>query len=181
MIGKTVRAIRKRKGWTLSELARRANISKGMLSQVERGKTNASVDSLRAIASALEVPTFSLFLQEDDDSEVLTKKEERMTLAVPGSDAVREILTPNLQGAMSVLLCTVPPEAQSSSSPVSHEGEEWLYVLEGTIVVHLQGETRVLETGDFLYFNSRLPHFFENEGDTEARFICAISPSSFHV
>ena len=181
MIGRVVRTIREKKGWTLSELARRAEISKGMLSQVERGKTNPSVDSLRAIASALEVPTFSLFLQEDATSESLVRKDEHLTLAVPGSSALRQVLTPNLQGNTTVLLCTIPPGARSSPSPVHHEGEEWLYVLKGSVLVHLQGDVRDLDTGDFLYFNSRLPHYFENEGETEAEFICSISPSSLHV
>jgi transcriptional regulator with XRE-family HTH domain len=178
MIGSRIRAFRLDKGLTLSELARRAGVSKSLVSQIENSKANPTVETLRAIAAALEVPVFALFLEEDSSHSAVVRKNERITLTVPDSQAVRELLTPDLQRAMVLLISRIPPGATSSPSAVSHKGEECVFILRGNLVVHLQDETHLLKAGDFLYFDSRLPHFFANRESTEVEFICAISPAS---
>lgn len=179
MIGKKTKQLRLKRGLSLSELARRAELSKSLISQIERGDANPTIETVRAIALALEVPVFTLFLDEDSSSSALVRKHERMTLRVPDSQAVRELLTPNGNGAMAVIVSRIPPRARSSPSFVSHDGEEWAFVLRGSLVAHLQDETYLLEAGDFFRFDPRLPHFFANDGDVEVEFVCTIAPARF--
>lgn len=175
MIAVQIRQLRRKKGLTVTELARRTGISKSMISQVENGGAVPSIETMRSIAAVLEVPLFTLFLNQDQANGALVRKEERITLMIPGSDATRELLTPNLQRAMALVIGRIPPGASSSPSPTTHRGEECVFVLQGQVIVHLQGEIYNLNIGDALYFDARLPHFFINPGDTEAEFLSAIS------
>lgn len=179
MIGFQVRQLRRKRSLTATELADRAGVSKSMISQVEHGNANPSIETVRSIAAALEVPVFTLFLDPDGEAEghgTLVRKDERITLLVPGSDAVRELLTPDLDRAMALGIGRIPPGASSSPVPTTHRGEECVFVLTGTIVIDLQDESYTLNAGDALYFDARLPHVCRNVGDTEAQFLSAIAP-----
>jgi quercetin dioxygenase-like cupin family protein len=153
-------------------------VSKSLISQVERGKANPSVETARAIAAVLEVPLFSLFLEEDDCGSALVRRGERIRLTVPGSETVRELLTPDLERDMVLVLSRIRPGGKSSSSPASHKGEECVFVLRGILEVTLQDEDYVLEAGDTLYFDARVPHLFSNPSNTEVEFVCAMSVGS---
>ena len=162
-----------------SELARRAGVSKSLISQIESGKTNPSVETIRAIASALEVPLFSLFLEEEHPQRGVVRKGERIKITVPGSDAIRELLTPNLDGEIILVLERLGPGGMSSRRPVSHKGVESVFVLRGGVTVVLADEPYVLGPGDTFYFDARLPHLFCNETEKETEFICAASEGGF--
>ena len=175
MIAVQIRQLRQKRGLTVTELARRAGVSKSMISQVENGGTAPSIETMRSIAAVLEVPLFTLFLNQEDSDGALVRKDERITLMIPGSDATRELLTPNLQRAMALVIGRIPPGTASSPSPTTHRGEECVFVLQGKVTVHLKGESYLLNAGDAFYFDARLPHFFTNPGDTEAEFLSAIT------
>lgn len=179
MLGIRIQRYRSKKKLSLSELARRAGLSKSLISQIERGEANPTIESVRAIASALEVPVFLLVLDEDESHSALVRKGERVALIMPDSDTVRELLTPDVDGASTVLISRIAPGSKSSPSPVSHEGEEWVFVLQGALLVHLQDESILLEEGDFLRFDPHLPHLFSNHDDQEAHILCAIAPARF--
>ncbi len=176
MIGEKVRDLRRKKGLSLTEFARRAGMSKSMISQIEGGNANPSVDTVRAMAAALEVPVFTLFLQDDEDRGTLVRKDERMTLSVPGTRAMRELLTPDLHRAMVLLICRLPPGESSSPSFTTHKGEECVFVLQGEVRVHLQDGECDLHTGDSFYFDAQQPHVFSNPGSSEAEFLSVITP-----
>lgn len=149
-----------------------------MVSQVEHGLTNPSVEKIRAIAAALQVPVFTLFLDEKDSQGMLVRKDKRMCLTVPDSKIVRELLTPNLNRGIALVIARVPPNERSSPTFATHHGEECIFVLRGRIIVHLQDEMHTLESGDAIYFDGRQPHFCSNPDCTEAEFLSAMVPSA---
>ena len=176
MVGAQVRKLRRKKGVSLSEFARRTRMSKSMLSQVERGLANPSVEKIRSIAAALQVPVFTLFLNGNDAQGMLVKKDKRITLTVPDSKTARELLTPDLHRGMILVIARVPPQERSSPTFTTHQGEECVFVLRGKIVIHLHDETHILESGDAIYFDGRQPHYCNNPEDVEAEFLSAIVP-----
>lgn len=179
MIGQQIKKFRLNNGLRISDLARRADVSKSLISQIERGNANPSIETIRAIASALEVPLFALFLEEDGAQSSLVKKDERLTLMLPGSDAVRELLTPNLDREMVLVLSRLAPGGKTSPVPVSHKGEECTFVLRGKLEQHLGDEVHALDTGDAFYFDARIPHFLINPSDTEeAEFLAVMTPGT---
>ena len=176
MIGKQIKKFRLNRNLSVSDLARRADVSKSLISQIERGNANPSIDTVRSVALALEVPLFALFLEDDGDQNSLIKKDERVTLMLPGSDAVRELLTPNLDRDMILVLARLAPKGRTSPAPVSHKGEECTYVLRGQLEQHVGDEVYHLEAGDTFYFDARIPHLAINPSDTEeVEFIAAMT------
>jgi len=171
MIGRRIRQIRQQKGYSVTKLAERAGISKGALSQVERELANPSIETVRAIASALEVPVFVLFLDGHSSHNSLVRKEDRIRLITPGSPGERELLTPDLHRRLVIVIGRLPGGASSSPFPVVHRGEQCVLVLDGRLRIHVQDEEYVLEAGDTLYFDALMPHYYSNCGDSVVEFL----------
>ncbi len=176
MIGERIRQLRLTKNLSLSDFARRAGMSKSMVSQVERGNINPSIETIRGIAATLEVPVFTLFLDGNDSQEMLVKKDQRISLTIPDSNITRELVTPDMQRAMAVLVARIPPSGASSPNFTTHVGEECIFVLQGQLTINLPDETYTLGPGDAFYLLSRQPHYFSNKGDAEAEFLSVIVP-----
>jgi transcriptional regulator with XRE-family HTH domain len=175
-LGATIRRLRKQKKMTLTELSRRVEVSKSLISQIERGLSNPSIPVLRSIARALEVPLFTLFV-EDDYGNGIVRRHERQHLHMPGTPVVRELLVPDLHRRMILVHATFDPGVETSSAGyASHAGEECVVVLRGRIEIEIPSNTIVLECGDSFYFDSKLPHNFRNSGGEPAEIIAAISP-----
>ena len=102
MIGAKIHRYRMKKGLTLQELAGRTMTTAGYLSQLERDLTEPSLAVLRKIASALEVPIFTLLSEEEEETSVTAFQpaSSRHQVSFPGSGVVYELLTPPAQSAL---------------------------------------------------------------------------------
>lgn len=177
VFGARIRAFRTQRGLTVAELADNAQVSKSLISQIERGIAAPSIETVRRVASALEVPVFSLFL-DGADSQMIVRADQRRTVMYPGSNVTRGILSPGSHGRMVLLWVTFPPGERSGPQPVHHTGEECVVVICGTLDL-LTGEQAVrLNTGDSMTFDSELPHVFHNPTDEVTEIVVAISPPS---
>ena len=173
-VGAHIRELRARRGISLTELGRQVGVSKSQISQIERGASNASIPVLRAIAKALGVPLFTLFV-DDDSRDALVRRHQRRQLHIPGSDVVRELLVPDLHRRMILLTARFDPGDVSSREPASHQGEECIVVTTGTMRIEVNGRVLDLDEGDSYYFDSTVPHTFRNVSDEPAEIIAAIS------
>lgn len=178
MLGETIRRIRAEKNMSLRELADKTDLTPSFLSQVERDLAEPSITSLRKIADALGVPIFYFLLDNEKPSPVV-RKNERKTLKMPQSHLMYELLVPNLDRSMEVWMGRLEPGAVSCETPLSHQGEECLFVLQGLMEVQLGEEIYVLEEGDTIYYFGAVPHQLKNIGEGELVFISAITPPLF--
>lgn len=177
-IGKRIRAIRQLRELSIRQLADRAEVSTGLISQVERGINDPSLQTARAIAKALQTPLFDLF-QEPDRSEVaVVRAERRMALRSPHGDLTYQRISPG-SGALEMLEGRLEPHSASSQEAWSHPSEECVMVTEGVLAVEVDGQMQRLAVGDSCYFNSRLPHRYVNETGRSTRFLLAITPPSY--
>ena len=181
-LGPDIKGLRKARGMTLDALAGVTGLSKGYLSQIERGLSSPSVKALHTISRALGV-TISWFFapQESNDNgmrKYVVRAGARRTLHYK-SGIVDELLTPTLDRALEVLRCVFPPGAKSGSEPYAHQGEEAGFVLNGQLDMWIDGEYVRLNQGDSFAFPSDIPHRYENPGRTEAVVIWVITPPSF--
>jgi transcriptional regulator with XRE-family HTH domain len=172
--GARVRAARARRGVSAAELANTAGVSKSLVSQIERGIAAPSIDTVRRLASALQVPVFSLFMEEPD-SGMVVRRTERRIVRYPGTDATREVLSPTLDGRMVLLWVTFPP-GEDGREPVRHVGEESVVVMRGTLEVQLGDQRVVLDAGDSMTFDSEAPHAFRNPSADVTEILTVISP-----
>jgi transcriptional regulator with XRE-family HTH domain len=184
---------RKGQGYTLKRLAERSGLSLTYLSQIERGKSNPSIGTLKKIADAMNISFVSLLgFKESEEEErgpegnwrqhqevSVVKEGKRKMLVYPGGTRKAFLLTPDLRRKLEILLTYEEPQTESDEDWYQHEGEEFGFILEGRYEVTVEGRTYILEKGDSIYFPSRLPHRMRCIGERTATTIWVITPPSF--
>jgi transcriptional regulator with XRE-family HTH domain len=176
-LGARIRELRQRRGVSVGDIASLAGVSKSLVSQIERGVASPSIETVRKIASALEVPVFSLFL-EHADSDMVVREPNRRVIRYPGTNVTRAVLSPSLHSRLVLLWVTYPPGESGRIEPVHHTGEECVVVVRGTLQVTLGEQVVFLNSGDSMGFDSELPHIFSNSGSEVVEVVVAISPPS---
>jgi transcriptional regulator with XRE-family HTH domain len=184
-LGERLRTARAAKGYTLRELAAEIGVSASLLSQVENGKSLASVTTLHALVTALGISLDQLFTTDDQpristpvgrDSGRLEAHEpvhtagSRPVLRMAGG-VTWERLSSLLSHMVDAQLVTYEAGSSSSSDGTlsRHNGIEFAYLIEGELTLRLGYEEYHLEAGDSLSFDSTTPHMYENTGKTIAR------------
>jgi len=178
MAATRIRELRLARGLSARALAERANVSTALISQVERDITDPSLETMRRIASVLEVPLFSLFQEEELDQVAVVRRDRRLQITAPNSALAYTRATPG-GSRLEVLEGVLEPGKASSDSSWSHPSEECAIVLAGRLTVHVGGDVHELAEGDSITFESRLPHRYSNESDVVVRFLIAVTPPSY--
>ncbi|MBI5442402.1 MAG: cupin domain-containing protein [Deltaproteobacteria bacterium] len=179
MLGQKLKAVRKARGYSLEELAKRTKFSKSFLSQIENGKNSPSIASLKKITSALGVSIGELFEEERSEQVYFTKKGQRQVFEVVKDKVIFEFGASKVPGRkMEAIFFTLLPGGESEGE-YSHEGEEFGTVLEGSLLLLMGGKEYLLEPGDSIYFSSVTPHRWRNPGDVTMRAIWVVTPPSF--
>lgn len=177
-IGEGLRELRQSRNMTLKDLAQATGLSMAMLSQVERDRTDPSLETLRRLAKALDVPVFSLLRDRDNDAVAVVRRDDRMLIRSPHGRMTYTRISPG-GGRLEVLEGTLGPWGATSQDPWSHPSEECAVVLSGELVAEVADERYELRAGDSCYFDSRLPHRYVNETSTAVSFCLAITPPSY--
>ncbi|MGH3730620.1 MAG: helix-turn-helix domain-containing protein [Micromonosporaceae bacterium] len=178
MVATRIREYRQIKGMTVRELAGKAGVSAGLVSQVERGITDPSLETMRRIAEVLGVPLFSLFQDGDARSVAVIRRDDRFQISSPHS-SISYARASRGSARLEVLEGSLEPGATSSDALRSHPSEECVVVLTGQLTVEVGDETHVLGPGDSCHFDSNLPHRFGNAGKTPARYLISVAPPSY--
>ncbi|TCO47403.1 helix-turn-helix domain-containing protein [Actinocrispum wychmicini] len=178
MIGERIRELRTAKSMTATELAKAADVSVGMISQVERGITDPSLETVRRIARVLDTPVFSLFQDVDAEPVAVVRRDRRMDIRSPQGGIVYQRVSSGA-GKIEVLEGLLEPGAASSDTGWSHPSDECVVVLTGRLVVEVDGTRYDLKTGDSATFDSRNPHRYLNETSKPVRFLLAVTPPSY--
>jgi transcriptional regulator with XRE-family HTH domain len=177
-LGDRVRERRQQLGFSLRDLAERTELTASFLSQVERGVTSPSIESLRRIANALDVPVFHFFLEPDKESPVV-RSNQRIRLTWPGSQIVFQLLTPKLNRKMEAFLTEREPGDQTPIARLGEQTEEFIYVLQGQVEIQLSETVYVLGPGDTIYFDGGMLQRIEPRGDQTARYLSVLTPPVF--
>lgn len=188
-LGEKLKALRLQNQMTLDELSQKSKVSKSLLSQIERNISVPTVTTLQKIAIAFGVPISSLFSENENfgsvssnqsvnaDCIVVVQKGRRKKLIMPWG-AWQEMLCPDLRHKIEFIFLHYPVGAKVEEF-YSHDGEECGIVLEGRYKGTIGDQEIILEAGDSIYYDSSIPHRWENAGETEVKAIWAITPPSF--
>ncbi|AOV16574.1 XRE family transcriptional regulator [Acidihalobacter aeolianus] len=178
-IGARLRALRELYGLSQRELAKRAGVTNGMISQIEQDRVSPSVGSLKKILDGLSISIADFFTQDfGGPVQVFFDRDEMPDL---GNGPVNLFLVAagRKNREMSMLREVYAPGADTGEDMLQHEGEEAGVVVRGTMEITVGSETRLLRPGDAYYFESRIPHRFRNPGEAEAEIVSANSPPTF--
>lgn len=170
-----LRRLRLERKLSLAAVARRTGISVGFLSALERGQMSASVGTLRKLARFYNMHILDFFNPSEANPRLVRPGERKRLEAGPG---VRMELLSWGNTVMEPHLFRVAPSAGSGES-YTHEGEEFLYILQGTLEISLDGEGFRLEPGDSFYFESSTPHRWLNPGQKETIVLWVNTPPTF--
>ena len=178
-VGERLREIRQQRRATLRTVADRSGLSESFLSQVERGRSNASIGSLRRIAEALGVTVADLFEPSGPPSPRVLRRSDRPALSF-GVLGRKLLLTPRPMQALEVFVGELDIGGSTGVEPYSHgDSEELFVVLNGSVHLELGGEVHELETGDSIVYRSSVPHRITNVGDQLAEAMWVITPPSY--
>lgn len=179
-IGQKIRDLRNKSGLSIKELAAKAEVSTGLISQIERNLVVPSVTVLYRVAKSLSVSVGYFFDEEAViRSNPVVRKNERKRLVIDGSGGIYELLSPDSHQNIEFLYIMLKAGELSNSEMISHEGEECGYVLKGHLLVKVGSEEYYLGEGDSISFDSTIPHRYINIGDRECISIWAMTPPSF--
>jgi quercetin dioxygenase-like cupin family protein len=161
-------------------MARKADISAGYLSQIERDLAVPSVQTLGKIADALGTSLSRLFEEAESPptlKQLVVRRERRKTILYKGSTSTNELLVPDLKGQLEVILSQIRP---GTRSPVyQHPGEEFGFVLRGRLRLWVGAEPFDLRRGDAIRFPATTPHHWESRSRGRTEVLWAVSPPSW--
>jgi transcriptional regulator with XRE-family HTH domain len=175
-LGKRLRSLRTRRRKTLQEVSEATGLSRSFLSMLENGETGASVASLSSIAKYHGTSMRELLGAGLREGSRLLRPGDRRVAEMPNGVRISELAAGGR--LMDPTLYQVPPRAGSDGF-YSHQGEEFMYVLKGSIFVDLKDEdTYEVRAGDVLYFPSTIPHRWWTE-DEAAEIVYVNTPPDF--
>lgn len=177
VLASDIRALRRARGLTLTEIALKLGRSVGWVSQVERGLSTPSLSDLRAFAELFGVP-LSLFFSHDVPIEsergVVVRSGSRRALGTSESGLMEELLSPDLGGSFEMLRSVFAPGAELKTE-ARRPTEEAGYVVSGTFDIEISGTWHRLGEGDSFRFDGK-PFRWRNPGMEPAVVIWVVSP-----
>lgn len=158
-LGATLKQLRKERKYTLKELASQTGVSISFLSQVERGKSNVTLESLKRISDALGVNPSIFFA---GNNEVIDDKHWQFHYSDLSNSIVGASYLP--------MLVTLNP-GENEGNAFSHEGNEFIFVVEGELTVSVEGHEFVLKQNESTMFDAKKSHYWYNYNNQTVKFL----------
>lgn len=176
-VGERLRALRQERGLSLAELADATGISTSFLSLVETGRSDITLGRLMLLVKFFDTSVEELLPDSPSLDASLVRAVERRHVPSPAEGMDVYLLSPDTNRTMMPLIVLFEPEA-GLAEYASHDGEEFLHVIEGALEVTVDGEGVTLEAGDSFYFVAEHPHTLRNVFDGTTRIFAVVSPPS---
>ncbi|WP_270301975.1 cupin domain-containing protein [Terrisporobacter petrolearius] len=174
-IGAKIAQYRKSKDLSIRELAKMAEVTPSLLSQIERGLANPSVNSLKSIANALNAPLFIFFTSEVIKEDLIVRGNNRKKVILPGAEnVIYEMLASGVNDNLEFAIMNLSPKSSSCTDYIHHNGYEIAYVLEGEVTLHLDDEKFELRKEDSVKIPVGMKHRWKNNSDLESKIIFAV-------
>ncbi|MDO9525915.1 MAG: cupin domain-containing protein, partial [Gemmobacter sp.] len=169
------------RGLSLKEVSTRAEVSIGLLSQIERGLTMPSVRSLGAICRALEMPVGWLFEQgPPEHTSIVVRSHQRRVLDLGAKGMRKELMTPDEVTGIQMMRLVIRPGGSTGNTPYRHEtGAKCGTVLSGTLGLEVEGEILEISEGDSFAFPATALIRFWCIGTADTVALWIISPAVY--
>ena len=175
-LGEKLKSIRTARAMSLEELAKRTNLTRSFLSQVEKNKTSPSISSLIRIAAALEVRMSDLFLEEKDMKSYIIHENEREIYVVEKDKVKVELLAPRRKDIKFEPML-VHFGIGGKTDVISAGGVVFCLILQGKLELTIGEKVHVLSEGDSIYLDTPPERVWKNIGETEViSFVVGVQP-----
>ena len=176
-IGAKIRNLRHQNGLTQEELADRTELTKGFISQMERGLTAPSVSTLLDIVECLGT-NLSDFFHEENELQIVYPKEDYFEKEDEHKNSITWLIATAQSRSMEPILVQLQP-GQSMPEDKPHEGEEFGYVLDGEIRLHYGEDVYTVRKGDSFIFPANRKHKISSACKKVSSILWISSPPSF--
>ncbi len=180
-VGEKIKALREQKGLSLKDMADRTGFSTALLSQMENHLVSPSLGTMTKLARALGVRVGNFLGETQGEPFAIVRKDERKNVSrFASKEGVKYGYSYESLGFdkkdrhMEPFIVTLEPATVKTSKTSSHEGEEFIFVLEGEMEVILGNHTDVLSSGDSIYYDSTIPHRVQCHQDRETRILAVL-------
>jgi len=177
-IGNKIKMLRIKNGLTQEELAGRSELSKGFISQIERDLTSPSISTLVDLLQCLGSNLKDFFNESVDEKIVFGKDDVFVKEDRESGNEIRWIVPDSQKNRMEPILLTLEVGG-SSDTEDPHEGEEFGYVLSGSVYIHLGSRKYKAKKDESFYFKPSAVHFISNGGKTSAKLLWISTPPNF--
>ena len=176
-IGRKIRDLRTAAELTQDDLASRAGLTDGFISQVERGITSISVDSLKQILDALNV-SLAEFFRESEPVQVVFREKDRVELAEFGTGKLQLLVPGATNREMEPALLRLEA-GQSTVVRPPYQGDVFGYILQGRVQLQFGSEIHKVGAGNCFYFTAEREHRISNPGGRPVELLWVMAPPSF--
>jgi len=168
-IGARIRHLRQINGLAQADLAERAGLTKGAISQIERDMTSPSIANLLQILSALN-ETPSSFFADDDEEKVLFRKSDALPSDVTGYQTFETLLPKSRYRSVVAYRAVIRAGREALPEP-AHEGENYVFVLSGRLGLRHGRASYTARRGESLYFRAEHEYTFSSQGKIPVEFL----------
>jgi len=181
-IGQRINQMRNEKGMTLKDLSAKTNLSVGFLSQVERGLTSIAIISLKNIAEALDTDLSIFFSPPKKAHPIVLRGYEQEYFQYDKNNMIFSKLSGDIPDRnMEIMTVTLLPGDEDEAPAESpHEGEEFVYVLEGILTLYYGGQEYTLYPGDSSHYCATESHTWRNKTNKLTKIISVNTPRIFN-
>ncbi len=179
-VGERVKGVRERRGLDLGDISRRTDIDVSLLEQIENGTVAPPLGMVIKLAKALEMKMGYFISGEEDRPFTIVRRDDRKVVSRYDSKKGKhygyeyESLAPHKKDRhMEPFLVTLHP-SDTDQERSAHDGQEFIYVLDGTMEVRLEEEIHLLEPGDAIYYDSTVPHLVKCHGDKGTKILAVL-------
>ena len=179
-VGERVRRVREDRELTLQDISQRTDLDVAFLEQIENGNVAPPLGTVIKLAKALDLKMGYFISGEEDKPYTIVRKSDRKVVSRYSSKKGKyygygyESLAPHKKDRhMEPFLVSLEP-SKAHEERSTHDGQEFIYVLEGAMEVRLGEEIHVLEPGDSIYYDSTVPHLVKNHGSDVTRILAVL-------
>ncbi len=179
-VGERVRRVRESRGLSLQDISLRTDIDVLMLKQIEEGALAPPLGTIIKLAKALEMKIGYFISGEEDRAYTIVRRDDRKVVSRYDSKRAKyygyeyESLAPHKKDRhMEPFLVTLEP-AETEEERSAHDGQEFIFVLEGNMEVRLGEEIHILEPGDTIYYDSTVPHLVKCHGNKTTKILAVL-------
>lgn len=171
IIALNLNELRTERNLTLGQLSKISGISKAMLSDIEKGSSNPTINTIWKIANGLNVP-YTRLIDEVEKETTVVRKAETVTQA-DETDHYRVYCYFKNTPVRNFELFYVELDAGCSNASIGHseKAQEYIYIIKGNLKLHTESGDHVLGEGDALMFDSSIGHTYINEQSTLLSFM----------
>ena len=171
-VGQVLKEKRQALNLSTRDLSAMSGVSASTVSQIETGKTSPNLLTLQSLCDSLDIPVFSLFIEEKSSVKHVRADEHRTFIRnTSNGKALLESMIIQGNHEMHVVTITVPSHTDSGNYAY-HDGEEFVYILKGTVTFELENTgTYALNADDSLYYRNCIGHRWYNDSEEDAKLL----------